>query len=317
MKNDNQLMRIILETLGVGLFMVSFTIIGLGTLPFILILFPVLFIGYGVKNGLIPSILIMVIVSSIIGFTTDTTSGILLFLTFAPMTVVLTYGIKNRRKSIEILAISSLILFLTILLIIGYIRGASGINIATQLENNFKSMLNIQVELFTEMGLTNLELLRAKDLLESAYKAMLITAPTIVIIISLIISYVNYYISAVILQRIGIGVVNIPRFSKFRLPNNIIPGILVMLLGTYLTKNIKGFSYETLLANLILLIGFMLYTQGLSIIDFLMSKRKIVFPIRIVFLTVFVFFSPLVSIISILGLLDVLFDFRRRYKPKS
>lgn len=317
MKDDNQIRRSILETLGVALFMVSFSIIGFGTLPIILILFPILFIAYGVKNGLIPSILIMVIVSTIVGFATDTISGLLLFLTFAPITIVLIYGIKSRRKSMEILAASSLIFFLTVLLIIGYMSGVLGINIATQLENSFKSILTIQVDLFQEMGLTNFELLKVKDLLERAYKSMLLTVPSIVIITSLIISYVNYYVSVVVLRKFGIGVVNIPRFSKFRLPNNIIPGTLVMFLGAYLTKNIKGFSYETILANLILLIGFMFYIQGLSVIDALMIKRRIVFPLRIVFLLIIVFFTPLVSIISILGLLDVLIDFRKIRKPKS
>ena len=317
MKDDNQLRRKILETLGVALFAISFTIIGIGTLPIILILFPILFIAYGVKNGLLPSILIMVIVSTIVGFTTDTISGLLLFLTFAPITIVLIYGIKNRKSSIEILAASSLVFFLTILLIAGYMSGVSGINIANKLENNFKSILTIQVDFFKEMGLTNFELLKVKDLLEGMYKSMLLTVPSIVIIASLIISYVNYYVSVIVLRKIGIGVINIPRFSKFRLPNNIVPGILVMFLGAYLTKNIEGFSYETILANLILLIGFMLYVQGLSVIDFLMNKRRIVFPLRIVFLLIIVFFTPLVSIILLLGLLDILIDFRKIRKPKS
>lgn len=317
MKDDNQLKRNILESLGVALFMISYTIMGFSTLPIILILFPVLFIAYGVKNNLIPSILIMVIVSTIIGFTTDTISGLLLFFTFAPITIVITYGIKSRRKSIEVLTAASLVFFLTVLIIIGYVRGVSGINIATQLENNFKTMLNIQVDMFKEMGLTNFELLKVKDFLERAYKSMLLVVPSIAIITSLIVSYVNYYISVVVLRKVGIGVVNIPKFSRFRLPNNIIPGILVMFLGAYLTKNVKGFSYETILANLILLIGFVLYVQGLSIVDALMIKRKMVFAFRIVILLITVFFTPLVSIISILGLLDILIDFRKISKPKS
>ena len=302
MKDDNQLKRIILETLGVALCMILYTIIGFYTYPIILILFPVLFIAYGVKNGSINSILIMAVVSVIIGLTTDMMSGLLLFIAFAPMTIIIIYGIKNRRKSIEILAASSVVFFIII---------------AIELENNLKNILDVQVDMFKDMDLTNLELQRVKDLLENAYKYMLMIVPSMIIIAALLISYINYYLSAILLRKINIGVVNIPRFSKFRLPNNIVPGILIMFLGAYLTKNIEGFNFDAILANLVLLVGFMIYIQGLSVIDYLMAKKKVANAFRIVFLLISVFFTPLVSIISILGLLDIFIDFRKINKLKS
>lgn len=317
MKDDNRLKGIILETFGVALFMVLYTVIGFNTFPIILILFPILFIAYGVKNGLINGILIMAVVSGIIGFMTDMTSGLLLFLTFAPMTIVIIYGIKNRRKSIEILAASSVVFFLIMLLMISYFHGLSGINIATELQNNLKNILDVQVDMFKDMELTNLELLRVKDLLENAYKYMLMIVPSMMIIASFLISYINYFLSAIILRKINIGVINIPRFSKFKLPNNIVPGILIMFLGAYLTKNIEGFNSDAVLANLVLLVGFMVYIQGLAVIDSLMIKKKVKYGIRMVLLLISVFFTPLVSIISILGLLDIFIDFRKKIQRKS
>lgn len=317
MKDDNRLKGIILETFGVALFMVLYTVIGFNTFPIILILFPILFIAYGVKNGLINGILIMAVVSGIIGFMTDMTSGLLLFLTFAPMTIVIIYGIKNRRKSIEILAASSVVFFLIMLLMVSYFHGLSGINIATELQNNLKNILDVQVDMFKDMELTNLELLRVKDLLENAYKYMLMIVPSMMIIASFLISYINYFLSAIILRKINIGVINIPRFSKFKLPNNIVPGILIMFLGAYLTKNIEGFNFDAVLANLVLLVGFMVYIQGLAVIDSLMIKKKVKYGIRMVLLLISVFFTPLVSIISILGLLDIFIDFRKKIQRKS
>lgn len=317
MKDDNRLKGIILETFGVALFMVLYTVIGFNTFPIILILFPILFIAYGVKNGLINGILIMAVVSGIIGFMTDMTSGLLLFLTFAPMTIVIIYGIKNRRKSIEILAASSVVFFLIMLLMVSYFHGLSGINIATELQNNLKNILDVQVDMFKDMELTNLELLRVKDLLENAYKYMLMIVPSMMIIASFLISYINYFLSAIILRKINIGVINIPRFSKFKLPNNIVPGILIMFLGAYLTKNIEGFNFDAVLANLVLLVGFMVYIQGLAVTDSLMIKKKVKYGIRVVLLLISVFFTPLVSIISILGLLDIFIDFRKKIQRKS
>ncbi len=41
-------------------------------------------------------------------------------------------------------------------------------------------------------------------------------------------TYINYIVSVLILRKLGYGIVHIPRFSRFKLPNNILLGVGIM-----------------------------------------------------------------------------------------
>lgn len=141
--------------------------------------------------------------------------------------------------------------------------------------------------------------------------------PTILLLLSLIISYANYYISVVLIGKLGV-VVKMPRFSNFKLPSNIMYGTFAMLTGVYLLKFLKVDSYEAILINVVALISFMFVIQGLSVIDYLLIKAKMIIGVRILLLMIItVFIAPLVTIITILGLIDTLFDIRKLRKQRS
>lgn len=185
------------------------------------------------------------------------------------------------------------------------------------MEESFKQVLSMQVDIFKETGLTEYEILKAKYLLESGYKYMLWIFPTIIAIISMFISYSNYYLSVLLLRRSGIGIVSIPRFSRFRLPNNIMPGIIVMFLGVYLYKGLNFQHYDTVFLNVIVLIWSMFVIQGLSVIDFYLIKINLKLFLRIILIMLMVIIAPLGTLISLIGISDVIFDFRRLRKHKS
>lgn len=304
----------LIEAAGVILFMTLFSLLGTYTFPLILFIFPMVFIVYGVRQGLIPSLFSMIIVSLAVAIVVDIYSGLFLFITFAPISMIIAYGIKSRRKPIEIIGYSALVFFITSLLISGYMGEVSGISIAGQLEASFKSMLNIQVELLKEMGLSNYELSKSKDLLENAYKTILLVLPTLLILLSMLISYINYLLSTLTLRKMGIGVVNVPRFSRLKLPNNIIAGIFVMFLGVIIIRYLKIPNYDAILVNLVVLISTLFFVQGLSIIDYFLLKMKMHFIFRLILLITMVFITPLVSIIALLGLADVFIDLRKTKK---
>lgn len=305
------------ETVGIIVFMIMYFLLGIHYIPLILLLFPTAFIIIGVRRGIIQSLLSLVIVCIVIMFTIDTLTGILSFLLFSPVTAVIIYGMKSRKKPIEILAYSTVIFFITTLLLYGYTQKISGVNIISQLEDSFKQILNVQVDMLKNMELTNYEILRTKDLLESGYKYMLWILPAILIIFSLFMSYCNYYISVLTLRKIGIGVVNIPRFSKFRLPSNILAGTTVMFLGVLLIKGLKQPYYETLFLNLAVIVWVMFLIQGLSVIDFYLIKLKLNLVIRIIFILIMGVLAPVGTVISLLGISDIVFDFRKFRKLKS
>lgn len=306
----------LLEIIGIIVFMIIYSLLGIYIFPLNLILFSLPFIYLGVRRGIVQSTLSQLMVAIIIAVVVDIYSGAMLVLLFLPISYTIIEGIKSRRKPVEILGLSTAILFVSLLLIYGFIQN-SGINIINQMEEGYKLLLSTQVDMLKEMGLTNFEILKATDLLKSGYRYILWILPVILFLVSILVCYSNYYFSVIALRKAGLGIVNIPRFSKFKLPNNIMQGIIVMFIGVFIMKSLQLPYYETVFLNVVALIWFMFIIQGLSVVDFLLIKLKWRLSLRVFLIIVMAAFAPLGTMISIIGISDVIFDLRKYRKRKA
>ena len=234
-----------------------------------------------------------------------------------PITTVIILEFKNRKKPLEILLYATIVFFVSSLLLYGLMQDVTGVSLISQMEEIFNQVLNTNMDLLKESGLTNYEMLKAKNLLETGYSYILSIFPSILIMVSMFIAYSNYYLSVLALRKSGIGIVTIPRFSIFKLPNNIIPGIIIMFLGVYLMKGFDLLYYDSVVINLVVIIWFMFSIQGLSVIDFIMLKFKFRLFLRIILIVLITVFVPAGTIIALIGFGDVLFDFRKLKRLKS
>lgn len=315
--NDERNNNNFIEIFGTLFFMTLFALSGLVGFPMLLILFPTILIYIGYKKDIIQCIYSSLIVSIVVGFIIDFSTGVMLLILFLPISLVIVYGLKTRRRPVEILTSSSAVFFISLLLFLGYIQKSTGTNLIISMEEIFRQTLNMQLGLFEEMDLTNYEILRYKDLFESGYKYLIWILPSIFILFSMFLSFINYYLSVLILRKTGIGIVTIPRFSKFKLPNNFLLGIIIMFIAVYIFKSLNLPHYDTLFLNVAVFIYFMFVIQGLSVIDFYLVKAKLNLVLRSILIFVISIAAPIGTVISIIGITDTIFDFRRLKKYKS
>ena len=146
---------------------------------------------------------------------------------------------------------------------------------------------------------------------------MLITLPSILVITSLIISFLNYLVSTVISRKMGYGVLSLPRLSKFKLPDNIIMGTAIMFLSAIVMGWLDIPYHNALLLNISLLVGFIFFLQGLAVIDFLLIKAKMRIGFRIIILLMNIVIVPMGGILFFIGTFDSVFDIRKIGKRKS
>lgn len=311
---DNKNKKII-EILLLAIISTFLMLLGIYYLPLIIFFFPIPFIVLGVKYGINVNIICMIISTFVIGLLTDNVSGIFILLAFLPLSIALNYTIKGRRKSLETMVISTLVLMVSLFVILSIMGDMSGISIVAQLEEFFTEALNTQIELLKETGLSNYELLKITDFMEDKFGEVLSIIPSIIIIFSLITAYLNYLISVLILRKLGYGIVYIPKFSRFSLPNNILLGTGIMFLGAFLLKLFKLFYYEAIFINITTLVSFVFFLQGLAIIDYRLIQKNRNWFFRVLVILFFTMILPLGGVITILGILDVIFDFRKLKRP--
>ncbi|SHD76028.1 DUF2232 domain-containing protein [Schnuerera ultunensis] len=286
-------------------------LIGIYYLPWVIFLYPVLFIILGIRYGVNYAILALIISTLSIGLMVDMISGIFIFVAFTPLIISLIYTIKTRKNSFTILSISTFVFLLSNLLIISMMKNMTGVSIINQLEEFFTQSINYQIEILKDTGLSNYEVLKIKDFLENAFDYILLIMPSIIMIFSLITAYLNYLLSSLSLRKLEYGIVSIPKFSRFKLPNNILLGTGIMFLGAFILKKLELLYYKTVFLNITSIIAFIFFVQGLSVIDYKLIKRNIKIIPRILIVIVFTIIIPLGWLIPFIGVLDTIFDFRK------
>jgi len=311
LRKDEGKGNVFLETIFVIGISVLFMLIAVYYAPELMFLYPVFFVVLGVKQGINYNILALLTSTLILGLIVGMVFAISILIAFAPLSIILSYTIERRRKSLEIISISTLFLFISFLLIIIIMRGMTGVNLINQLEDRFAQLLDSQMNALRNMDLSSYEMLKIGDGLESIVRYTILIMPSIMIISSLAMAYLNYLISVLILRKFGYGIVSIPKFSKFQLPSNILLGTGIMFIGTFILKGLKLFYYETILLNITVLVSFIFFVQGLSVVDHKFVEKGLPVILRIAIILFFAVLLPFGWIISILGLLDVIIDFRK------
>lgn len=306
-----------MENILVILIMSLYIVYGIYYLPLLIIFIPIPFVVLGIRNGLKDNIISMVITSLIVGLVLDMPSALILILAFAPLSIALNYTIKKRKKTSEVILIATISFFLSLLIIMGIGRFSTEVGGSIESEQLWTEIITIQTDRFKEIGMTNTQIFENIELLEAAYEYALIVLPSILAIASFIISSLNYLASTIILRKMGYGILNLPRFSKFKLPENIITGSAIMFLSAIVMGWLDIPYHNALLLNISSLVGFIFFLQGLAVIDFLLIKAKVKLGFRIILLLINIVIVPMGGILFFIGMFDSAFDMRKIGKRKS
>ncbi len=317
MDNNGKMKKGIIESLIVISIMVMYAVYGIHFLPSLMIFIPLPFIILGIRNHIYNNIFSIIIASLIIQLLLGSSYGASLVLLFAPLSVAINYCIKHKKKSMETILISTAVFVLSFLLIISLGERVSDFNFTAQIEDFLSQSINMQIEIFKELGVSNDDLARLSESLEDQNRTIMVSIPSLLIIISFLISYINIFFSSFVLRKMGYGYVPEQRFSRFRLPNNIIPGIGIMFLAAFIMKSLEVQYHGALLLNLTFLVSFIFIVQGLAVIDFLLIRLKMKSVFRFLILALNIFILPTSTILFFIGVIDSIFDLRKLRMQKS
>lgn len=300
-------------------FLESLLMIGLGTIYILLgikyisiinVFYPIFFVILGVRNDIKYNVVSMVLSALLVGIIVDKYTCIFILITFLPFSIVLNYMIKKRKKSQYLIIATSITLLISYVLSLTIFGRISGVTFINEFEETLQLLLKGQLDMLRDMGLSSQQIYETRGLLENAYEYLVLLIPSIIIMFSAITAYLNSLISILILRKLGYGITQIPKLSNFKLPDNIIPGIIVMFIGVFILKYAKVFYYQTILMNVSALLSFVLFLQGLSVIIYFTKKSRLHPIISVILIALLIISIPLSAIVSIVGFLDIIFDFR-------
>lgn len=299
------------ETSIITAIMVVFALVGIYFNNIIIFLYPIPFIVLGVRHGTRYNILSLAMSSLVLGMLTNIILGIILFVFFGFVSVTLSYMLKRKYSTSKILMVTTGILIIAILVTLSLFNVITGTSLISGYENLSDEAINLVYDRLKEMGFLIDSPEEADEIIKAGYEYFILIIPFMIFTSSLFIVYINFWLSTATLRRLGNRTIEVPRLKRFRLPSNIILGSIVIILCTFLIRYFEGLYHETILLNVIALLSFVFFLQGLAVLVFFVDKMRIIkiFKWMIIFfviINVFLFIP-----VAFTGFLDVLLDFRK------
>lgn len=288
---------------------------GMNIIPLLIILLPLNFIVLGIRRNLAYSIISMMISFVFIyilgGLASVMMVGFLSLLTF-PMVI----AVKKGMGSTQSILISTAFFIILNIIILALASSQFEEGIFVELEKILNEGASEQLDLLEESTqLTELELdfneirNQTKDLIS----IFIVAFPAILVVYSFIISLVNYYVSAPLVNSAS-EEDKMERFRFFTLPSNFNMGVFYSLIAVIIL-GLFDFAYqEELFLNLgVILIA--LYTiQGISVVMDILGSRS---GALAVILVVVLLTANLSFILTVLGLLEIIFSLRLRWRQRN
>ncbi|MFH5837004.1 DUF2232 domain-containing protein [Proteiniclasticum sp. C24MP] len=316
MNNNSNTKKLVTSALLVAL-IVIFSL--LGTLPFFStvslavapIIVALIYHKGGKVNAIIGFFVTLALISIIINPIYAVTMTLLNFCMGAGLIFMIEKNVSPLINFVVLAAAVAVGVSIMVTVDLMLISNLSIMEYASVLVEDMKLSVNEVIKTYEAMGM-DMEDNQAIEMFQSLNVNMMLSfIPTMLALYALTAATFIYKISEVVFRKIGIQVKPLPKLSEIKANAFVILGtLLVAMLGIALVY------FSVPMGEGIMLMGNNLFTiagtvGGISLISYYM-ETKLKYPkvFRIVILF-FILFSSLVSVISIIGVIDSAFDFRR------
>lgn len=262
-------------------------------LPFIL-----LTIKYGVPNAFViftAAFFIAVIVGQPIGLVKT--------IMFGCTGIVLGYMYKKQRKPLEILIAGTLAYLIGIMLIYVVSIKFFNIDLIQKMQNMFNESVVQSEKIANAAGMQVSK--KQKDLFAQMNDILQTILPSILVMVSVCLSWITVMISGSVLKKLKHEVTLWPKFKDIQLPKSIIwYYVIFILLATFI--KVEPTSYlHMVFSNLYVIFALLLVLQGLTFIAFLAHRKGFTKGVPIISFIVCMFIPMMFPLVTILGIIDL------------
>lgn len=281
------------------------------TIPIILII---------VRYGLIPGITAFAVSILLIFVAYSPLQALFHFIQFGGLTIV--YGYAFHKKISPGLTLAAGSLVAAISMVLGFylaflVTGINTLNMMEQMKEAVEPSLELlrSINYFAWTGVSE-EAFRVQFM--KSIDLMNLVLPGLMALSGLTTAIINYVAAQKILFRLKTPIPSLPPFKYWRLPWWTVWGLLVGLgfniLGAYTGNSV----YSNLAANILIVYYFILTFMGLAVVNFYIHERlegALFYRVMLVAF-LFLFLQLITLILVIVGLADMLFDYRRLGRVK-
>lgn len=272
------------------------------------------FILFAAKNTRMNS-LVFFIGSVLISFIVGSILAIPLTLTYGGTGLVIGHFIKERKGRTASFIAATLVFLVTLLL--QYVAAIVffKINFVDEMIEMMKESIDTSKSMLAALGQNMDETLFEQ--FDTFLKMVDTLTPSLFVLTALFAVLLIEVVSFPIVKRFGIKLESWKPFRELILPKSILWYYLVTILVSFAMKPTEGSYWFLALVNSAFILQLLMVIQGLSFIYYICYKKSISKAVPII-ATIFTFLTPfLLSIVRILGIIDLGFELRKRLEKSE
>lgn len=227
-------------------------------------------------------------------------------------------GIKKGMLPYAVILQSALFMGFSLVLMFGYAWSTGEPLGAVMLKEMGLAVNNIVAspELLKVVGLEGIDKTQAASILTDAYANAINMIPSSIICWGLIFSYFDYMIISKIMNKQGKAVLLLPSITEFSLPRIAIYGSLLIYALSWGAVSMNIVTENAMLFNVQAIIIFVFAVQGLSVVIYTLSKKKMNKILRwVIYITIFS--SPFGrGFLALFGFFDLIVGIRQKLEIK-
>lgn len=267
----------------------------------------------GLKYAALALIASDIIISMLLGLQT----GLMFLIMYTPLALALTYGVCNDEDANKTILFGSAAYMISFVVFILALNAIMGINFVEQLAEMYEESFQMTKGFFESVpeGARSEQMEQAiKSIEETAPMMNFIVTnvfPAIMIVASVITSYVNYFVASRFARRFSLNVRQHEGISYFSFPRNFMIAMAGLLLLSFLLSSLN-IDIGIIQLNLFTIVFMAMLLQGFAVLKFYIDKSKMGKVVRVVMLLMVVMMSLQFSVFyAILGLIDLTVNLRK------
>ena len=285
---------------------------------FLLVLFwPLPLVVLVVRHGLRWGVMATVAAGILMGVLVEPMLSLRLVVAFAPAGLLLGWAFAKGLSGVRTFLLTLLAAIAGQAAAVGLLLLVTDVNPLVMQVEVLQSSFDSSLQLYEEMGVSGEELARTREDIEQGLKMLNYLFPLVFILMGLFYAVAAYVAGGKVLKRLGHRVSQFPPFHEWRLPQFFLYLFGFALVGLYWggTREIAWLYQLSLNANVLAIMAGLL--QGIVLVHCLLRHYRVSLFLRLV-LYVFIIMNPfLAQVTAMTGLIDMLFDYRRRFTPRN
>lgn len=267
------------------------------------------------RNGISFGIAGAVIASVIVAMATNPISALITLISSGISGIFLGIVVQKKLKAWPAIVVTTLATLFSLYLSYYVVLPLTGMDLNLQLDQMIAEMKVTMEAMQSSFNTDPAAAQQSAELLESYTRNMKLLIPSAIVVSALASAAANYLLMRAILRRMGMELVAMQPFREFRLPGSVFFGMLIMIVLSYLADYFKLIQSEALLANVYMVFSMAFVIQGAAVIVYFFKRVPGQRLLKWLLVILLVFTGGTIYL-SLLGMTDVMLNFRKRYENR-